>query len=222
MKKRLVLALTISMIVILITASLAVAAPAAKRDVCHFDKDAGIYFLISISENAFQAHVDHGDGGIGDPIPTMPGYIFGDDCQEVAYQTAYFYKVPSGSSDVVSDELAGGKVNIITPTDNVALIIQGNVVGLTASTTYDAWVRQLFGYTGPSIFSVPGMGYYKLVSFTTDEFGNASFHINLLSNDLPGGTYNIQVAINQNSTGSPSYIGTTIIATQKYTTVIVN
>lgn len=59
------------------------AAPAPKVDVCHFDKDTGVYFKINISENAFQAHVDHGDAAPGDPVPGLPQKKFTDDCSIV-------------------------------------------------------------------------------------------------------------------------------------------
>jgi hypothetical protein len=67
------------LVILILTSSIALAAPAPKVDVCHLD-ETGSYILININENAFQAHVDHGDGGPGDLVPGMPGKMFADDC----------------------------------------------------------------------------------------------------------------------------------------------
>ena len=53
--------------------------PAPKVDVCHADGEGGFH-LINISENAFQAHLDHGDVSPGDPVPGHGGMVFGPDC----------------------------------------------------------------------------------------------------------------------------------------------
>ena len=70
-------------------------------------------------------------------------------------QKADFYTVTGGSSDNVTDVLAGGQVTLVDPMGNVSLIIQGNVRDLTPSTTYAVWVRDLTGYTGTSQIRIP-------------------------------------------------------------------
>lgn len=60
-----------------------VSAAVTKVDVCHFDKDAGIYFLINISDNAFDSHVSHGDAAPYDDVPGVPGMKFAGDCSLV-------------------------------------------------------------------------------------------------------------------------------------------
>jgi len=132
----------------------------------------------------------------------------------VTAQQAPFYLVPSGSSNFVSTTLAGGEVHIVDPMGNVSLIIQGNVKGLAPNTNYAAWVRDLDNYSGSTINSAPSLGYFKLVTFMTDEYGDGSFHINLRAEDLPDGTYYIQVAINLAGADPTTYIGTTVVATQ--------
>lgn len=57
-----------------------VSAAATKVDVCHFDKDAGIFFMINISDNAYDSHVAHGDAAPGELVPGMPGKKFASDC----------------------------------------------------------------------------------------------------------------------------------------------
>jgi hypothetical protein len=54
-------------------------APQEKVQVCHKSGN-GSFHLISISINAESAHVAHGDGQPGDPVPNMAGFIFGDNC----------------------------------------------------------------------------------------------------------------------------------------------
>ena len=100
-------------------------------------------------------------------------------------------------------ELAGGQVTLVDPMGNVSLIIQGNVRDLTPSTTYGVWVRDLTGYTGDYLNSMPRLGYFKLTTFTTNAKGHGNFHINIGKDDLPDGTYDIQVAINDHNATDP-------------------
>jgi len=124
-------------------------------------------------------------------------------------QRAPFYKVYGCSSNVVSSDLAGGQVVLVDPMGSVSLVVQGNVKGLASNAGYDAWVRNLTGYTGPYLAVYAPLGYYKLATFTTDDEGNGIFHLNLRADDLPDGTYQIQVAINPFGNQ-----GCTVIATQ--------
>lgn len=139
-----------------------------------------------------------------------------------AVQTPLF-PVSGGSSDNVLDtQPSQGKVIVNTPNGNVTLIFNGIVTGLTPSTTYAVWVRDLRsidsvgGYTGPFFREYAPLGYYVLDYFTTDEFGAGNFHINVRAEDLPADSYNIQVAIN---TYVPDANGVTLLATPKYTSV---
>lgn len=137
----------------------------------------------------------------------------------VANIKAPFYDVDVCDSDHVTDTLAGGKVIMVTPNGSTDLVMQGNVKGLTSNTEYQVWVRDLDpGYTGDYIFSYLPLGYYKLVTFTTDDLGDGSFHINFSSSDLKAGDYKIQVAIN---TASETY-GCTVIATKNPINITVN
>lgn len=60
--------------------SFAFVKPAPKVDVCHLDKDSGVFFLINISENALKAHLIHGDGLPGEAVQGKPGWAFDADC----------------------------------------------------------------------------------------------------------------------------------------------
>ena len=131
---------------------------------------------------------------------------------------APFYTVDNGTSDDVTNTLAGGSVMYNAPSGDVALIINGNVKGLQPNFNYAVWVRDLTGYTGPSLTSYAPLGYFKLGTFSTDAQGNGSFHFNIQRSDLPAGTYNLQTAINP-AGDSDAYIGQTVVATQQYTNV---
>ena len=50
-----------------------------KVGVCHSEGN-GTFHLVSISDKALPAHIDHGDGQPGDPVPGQPGKQFGADC----------------------------------------------------------------------------------------------------------------------------------------------
>ncbi|MFA5837917.1 MAG: hypothetical protein WC837_13275 [Bellilinea sp.] len=57
-----------------------VSAAVVKVPVCHLDKDSGSFFLINISDNAYDTHLNHGDVNPGDAIPGVLGMIYGEDC----------------------------------------------------------------------------------------------------------------------------------------------
>ena len=61
------------------------AAPAPKVDVCHQTSGAPGYILINVSDNAFDAHIAHGDAAPGEAVPGRPGSYFGADCSVMLY-----------------------------------------------------------------------------------------------------------------------------------------
>ncbi len=133
----------------------------------------------------------------------------------VTPQQASWYYVSGGSSDNVTTDQAYGHAQIVDPMGNAALIVNG-VVQLAPNTGYAVWLRDLNpGYSGDSITSYAPLGYYKLTWFMTDGDGYGSFQVKIFSDVLLGGTYNLQVAINADPGTVPTYIGTTVIATDK-------
>jgi len=60
-------------------------AQAGKVDVCHAN-GMGAYQALNVNRNALSAHLRHGDGVFGDPVPGMAGYTFGAACEAVLAQ----------------------------------------------------------------------------------------------------------------------------------------
>jgi len=54
-----------------------------KHDVCHYEGN-GNYHIINISYKAVSAHTNHGDALPGEPVPTNPGFVFDENCEQVA------------------------------------------------------------------------------------------------------------------------------------------
>lgn len=73
---------TASVVVVLLlvlTAAVPAGAEASKTVVCHQTGNGAVH-AIEVSDNAVAAHQNHGDGLIGDPVPGMDGFVFGEDC----------------------------------------------------------------------------------------------------------------------------------------------
>jgi len=51
---------------------------------CHRTGGVDGYIVITVAEPAVAAHLRHGDGLVGDPVPGQPDTAFGDDCQPAA------------------------------------------------------------------------------------------------------------------------------------------
>jgi hypothetical protein len=61
--------------------TLAVKATAqTKVDVCHRTEGTNNFVLITIAAPSVEAHLNHGDGRVGDPVPGQPGTVFDANC----------------------------------------------------------------------------------------------------------------------------------------------
>ena len=119
----------------------------------------------------------------GDQEDTSEAKDTSGDENEHGAQRLQFYKVPSGNWEIVSSDEVDGSVNVVTPGGDVAVVIQGNIKsGLEANKDYNVVVR-----VGSDSFDD---------TLTTNGNGHGRFHINIRSEDLLPGTYEIQVAIN--------------------------
>jgi len=112
-------------------AGIAAAAPAPKVDVCHYDADTGLFHLINISGNAFDAHMAHGDavpGGLFPGAVTLP-------------LTSGWDGTHGGSGDVVYGDVAGDDCAVD------ALRVTFTLDGAYATHTYTVGAH-LVGLTG--------------------------------------------------------------------------
>jgi hypothetical protein len=143
---------------------------------------------------------------------------------KVKTQVVDIYHVNNGDSDQVdSSKPYKGKVVLTSNRRKTGLIVGGFIKDLKPNTKYFLWVRNLDsngGYTGKSLFSYSPLGYYKLMSFKTNRFGSGMFGYRIKKSALPAGTYDIQVAIND-ETGTSNHIGSTVAATEKYASVVI-
>lgn len=97
-----------------------VSAAVTKVAVCHLD-DMGLYHLINISDNAWDAHVAHGDDSPGELVPGKPGKKFAADCSVIDVKTLVdTVTVPSSGLTVTS----------------TAVLVSGIRYELVASGTY--------------------------------------------------------------------------------------
>lgn len=136
-------------------------------------------------------------------------------------QKAALFVVDTCNSDAITTTPTGGRVVLVAPRGKQVLNVNGDVVGLAPSSAYDVWMRDLDpGFTGDYLFAYMPLGYFKLVTFTTDAFGAGSFHIGFKTDVLADGTYDIQVAIN--NAGAANNIGCTYQATVNHLVVVVD
>ncbi len=119
------------------------------------------------------------------------------------------YHVTGGTSDQVDDDNPyKGHITVTTPKGKNDLVIRGVIDGLKKKTEHSVWVRKLAGYTGTYLDRNTSLQYYKLLLFTTDSDGHGSFRLKIADKDLPDGTYELQIAINEGSA--------TVAATKKW------
>jgi hypothetical protein len=78
MKLRRLTTILVALLAFTVASNLAFA-QAQKVQICHKTGN-GSFHLISIDVNAQPAHISHGDGLPGNPIPNDAGFIFGPNC----------------------------------------------------------------------------------------------------------------------------------------------
>lgn len=63
-----------------ISANQVAALNASKVAICHRTPGLNPFVLISVAQTAVNAHLAHGDGRIGDPVPSQPAMVFDTSC----------------------------------------------------------------------------------------------------------------------------------------------
>ena len=117
-------------------------ADARKLTICHRTLATAGFMVISVAATALDAHLAHGDGRPGDPVPDQPDRTFGSDCQ-----SASATRVTIGFTGLV-----GNGASFSTYTES------GFAVSVTGPSlfTRDWEVATLFGNPAPFIhFRVP-------------------------------------------------------------------
>jgi hypothetical protein len=139
MKKALYISLVL-LIALAVPLGTAIAGPAPKVDVCHLDRDSGTYILINISQNAFQAHADHGDGSPGDAVLGMVGMEFAEDCSVVPIGVSGTWRGESGYAGTMGYwfymYLVQSPAGVVTGTVNYDIGIVRTVTGTVAGNAF--------------------------------------------------------------------------------------
>jgi hypothetical protein len=198
----------VALTLVAVSASLAAAAPSPKVDVCHFDADTGLFHLINISENAFLSHVEHGDAGLGQPVPGQEGYAFAaNSCDIVPRVYTASYTL---SPDRV---LANGGVYINAYVANaIALDYQGSVVKTWTFGSNFLEFDFAFQNLTPGTYTVyrdsdggsPGT-WIVLGTFVASAGGTGSFAYDVT---LANGAYNWGFWVNQSAPVAASVLQT--------------
>ena len=90
----------------------------ARVDVCHVNGK-GEYQKITVADAAFETHIAHGDGAVGDPVPGMEDYIFGENC-ELLFDGTEVVDVTSATGRIWMDRNLGASRAATTSTDSQA------------------------------------------------------------------------------------------------------
>jgi hypothetical protein len=144
MRRRVLFISVLTTLFLVLSTSLVMAGRPPKVDVCH-STGSGKYILINISERALPAHLAHGDGLPGDPVPGMDGMIFGPDC---SVQSA-----PLSGYGVIESALLfygdGGWAGWSVPADKVVLgggfDAEVPVAASAPATPGSVWPHYIFG-----------------------------------------------------------------------------
>jgi hypothetical protein len=109
----------------------------AKVDICHSTGRANHFILITVAESAVAAHLAHGDGHIGDPVPRMEEFDFDENCTPMPGAIIYDFSAPCVS--IFGDGCAAVGLSDGDPvTGRLSfarnLVVPGEDVGFDAST----------------------------------------------------------------------------------------
>lgn len=184
MKTKLVFLFITCLAGLLVFTGLVAAAPAAKVDVCHSEGN-GSYHLISVSQNALEAHFGHGDGQPGDLVPGVDGKVFAEDC---SLQDA----APDNIYDSIPAEYPGSFPSLgyeATSTDEFGdhIMFAGSSRGLhsvevsltnwSCENDFDlvsgSWVPNRDGYAGEACVSTPGSSFSHPITLNIYEVDNS-------------------------------------------------
>jgi hypothetical protein len=104
----------------------------AKTSICHVAGGTDRFILLSVAGPAVDAHMAHGDGRVGGPVPGQPGMKFSDNCRPtpLVHVTLVFAGITVDASPFSDETESGFTISAVS----------GNWEG-----------RTTFGNPGPSI-----------------------------------------------------------------------
>lgn len=184
MKAKLLFLFTLLLTALFLATGLAAAAPPAKVDICHALGN-GSYILITVSERSLPAHLGHGDGLPGEPVPGMNGQIFAADCSIIDATPDNIYdsipanypgSFPSLGYEATSTDEFGDHIMFAGASRDLHSV----EVGLTnwaCENDYDnvggVWVPNRDGYAGDACESTPGSSYSHPITLNIYEVDNS-------------------------------------------------
>ena len=184
MKTRIVFLLVFCVTFLLAITGFAAAAPSAKVDVCHLEGN-GSYHLININGNALSAHLNHGDGQPGDPVPGLDGKVFAEDCSVIdaapdniydSIPAVYPGSFPSLGYEATSADEFGDHISF----DGTSRSLDSVEVSLTnwaCENDFDnvggTWVPNRDGYAGEACVTTPGSFFNHPITLNIYEVDNS-------------------------------------------------
>lgn len=163
-----------------------------KVAICHRTQGTAAFIFISVGANALDAHLAHGDGRPGDPVPDHPDRTFGSNCE-----------IPSATRVTVGfDGLVGNGTAFSTYTES------GFVVSASGPSwfTRDWEVAASFGNPAPSILFRVSAGAAETSAAIHVSAGGATFR--LVSVDLYSSVTPIPYELRGSLNGIPVFTAT--------------
>lgn len=184
MKAKIALLLTLSFAILLVATGLAAAAPAPKVDICH-KRGNGTYHLISVNENALQAHLAHGDALPGDPVPGMDGKVFDESCNIIDAAPDVIYdsipaifpgSFPSLGYEATSTDEFGDHIAFAGVSRGLHSI-EISLTNWACENDFDyvggAWAPNRDGYAGEACETTPGSTFTHPITLNIYDVDNS-------------------------------------------------
>lgn len=93
----------------------------AGVDVCHVNGE-GVYTRITIADDAYSSHVDHGDQSPGGDVPGLPGHVFDAECRVVELPSTPMG--PDGGTVVAEGGTVEFDFSANALSDEVSIVVQ--------------------------------------------------------------------------------------------------
>jgi hypothetical protein len=167
-----------------------------KITLCHRTEGSNDFIRITVADAAVAAHLAHGDGAIGDPVPNLPGMVFDDNC------------VPTPAIKILFDNgTSSGPQGNLGNTAGVQELFEDFTISQNALITTIKWQQHDHDratYLNTEVVIFPGLPFDDPPVFSSTIIANRmpnatgtifgdwdgfDYEISGLSIDLPPGTY---------------------------------